>query len=122
MKGQSDMASLQQDMDNLVEWEKLGMKFHPDKCEIITIIRKCKHHQASYTLRGHLLKDVNQAKYLGINRVPEEVWITAYKTMVHPQVEYCGAIWDPNSAEFTHNVKMVQWWAARYVLGRYYYL
>ena len=42
--------------------------------------------------------------------------------MVCPQVEYCGAIWDPNTAELTHKVEMVQCRAARFVLRRYYYL
>ena len=72
IEGQSDMASLQI-IDSLAEWEKWGMKFHPDKCETITITQK-QTLQASYTLRGHLLKNVSHAKYLGINIATNLDW------------------------------------------------
>ena len=38
------------------------------------------------------------------------------------QVEYCGATWDPYTAELTHKVEMVQRGSARFVLRRYHYL
>ena len=153
IKDQDDITALQQDMDHLSEWElKWGMKFHPDKCEQITITRKRKPIESSYTLQGHTLKKVDQAKYLGVtisanldwkghinksvnkaNRTlgflkrnlksaPEDVKETAYKSLVRPQVEYCGTVWDPYTAELTRKVEMVQRRAARFVLRRYHYM
>ena len=153
VRDQEDVAALQRDMDSLAAWESTwGMKFHPDKCEHITITRKRKPLQSSYTLRGHSLKKVDQAKYLGVtissdldwkghinmsvakaNRslgflkrnlksAPQDIRETAYKTLVRPQVEYCGAIWDPHTAELTKQVEMVQRRSARFVLRRYHYM
>ena len=126
------------------------MKFHPDKCEHITITRKRKPLTSSYTLRGHVLKSVSQTKYLGVNisskiewkdhidktvkkanktlgflkrnlkNAPEEVRETAYKSLVRPQVEYCASLWDPHTKEQTHKVEMTQRRAARFVLRRYH--
>jgi hypothetical protein len=153
VRDQEDVQALQRDMNSLEKWESTwGMKFHPDKCEHITITRKRKPLVSSYTLRGHPLKKVDQAKYLGVsissdldwkghinksvtkaNRslgflkrnlksAPQNIRETAYKTLVRPQVEYCGAIWDPYTANLTNKVEMVQRRSARFVLRRYHYM
>jgi hypothetical protein len=57
-----------------------------------------------------------------LKNAPQEVKDTAYKTLVRPQVEYCGTIWDPYTSDLTHKVEMVQRRAARFVLRRYHYL
>jgi hypothetical protein len=37
----TDAANLQQDLDKLAEWEsKWLMKFHPEKCNVLTISKK----------------------------------------------------------------------------------
>ena len=118
-----DIDVLQRDLGKLEQWEDTwGMKFHPDKCEHITITRKRQPIPSTYTLRGHTLKKVTQAKYLGINltqklewrkhieitlkkanrslgflkrnlaHAPKEIRETAYKTLVRPQAEYCAAV------------------------------
>ena len=38
---------------------------------------------------------------------PAETREMAYKTMAHPQVEYCSTIWDPYTVSNTHWVEMV---------------
>ena len=142
---------MQGDLNKLSEWEdKWGMKFHPDKCEHIIITRKRKPHISSYTLRGHQLKTVNQAKYLGVTissklewkdhietiskkanktlgflrrnlrSAPEETREMAYKSLVRPQLEYCSAVWDPHILEQVDTLEMVQRRAARFVLRRYH--
>ena len=67
VKGEGDAKLLQQDLDTLSKWEKTWMmEFHPDKCEIINITRKRNITHYPYTLHGHNLKHVDQAKYLGV--------------------------------------------------------
>ena len=141
------VEALQRDLAKLEEWEDTwGMKFHPDKCEHIAITRKRNPIPSAYTLRGHTLKKVTQAKYLGITmtskfewrnhieitskkankslgflkrnlaHAPKEIRETAYKTLVRPQAEYCAAIWDPHTDELAHKVEMVQRRSARFVL------
>ena len=146
-----DIDALQQDLGKLEQWEDTwGMKFHPDKCEHITITRKRQPIPSTYTLRGHTLKKVTQAKYLGINmteklewrrhieitskkanrslgflkrnlaHAPKEIRETAYKTLVRPQAEYCAAVWDPHTYDLAQKVEMIQRRSARFVLRRYH--
>ena len=39
------------------------MEFHPDKCEVISITRKCTPAQYPYVLSGHQLKLADVVKY-----------------------------------------------------------
>ena len=151
VKCSEDEEAMQQDLNKLSEWEDTwGMKFHPDKCEHIVITRKRKPYTSSYTLRGHLLKTVSQAKYLGVTissklewkdhvekmskkanktlgflrrnlrNAPEETREIAYKTLVRPQLEYCSSVWDPYTSDQVDKIEMIQRRAARFVLRRYH--
>ena len=101
-------------------------------------------------LRGQGLHKVSKVKYLGVTissnlewnthinssvkkanktldflkrnlkGASEEVRETTYKTMVHPQIEYCCAIWDPYMKALTTKVEMVLRRAARFILRRYH--
>ena len=42
------------------------MKFHPDKCQVLTITRKKEPIHFDYVLHGHKLEHVQTAKYLGV--------------------------------------------------------
>ena len=71
----SDALALQSDLVKLVAWEETWMmKFHPDKCFILSITRKCKLTQANYTLHGHTLKALNSTKYLGLTITSDLSW------------------------------------------------
>ena len=49
IKTWGDSKMLQEDMTNLTTWEATwGMKFHPDKCEMVTFTRKRKPLQSTY--------------------------------------------------------------------------
>jgi len=62
----SDTHVLQNDLDKLADWEKLWkMEFHPEKCEVLSVGRKCNLVQNDYVLHGKTLASVNSAKYLG---------------------------------------------------------
>ena len=74
---QSDAGRLQRDLDRLAHWEGLWqMEFHPDKCQVLRVSKKTKlntaHH--NYTLHGHTLEVVNDAKYLGITVSSDLRW------------------------------------------------
>ena len=55
-----DSITLQQDIDS-------QMKFHPSKCQVMTVCRKKKPHQHDYDMQGHRLSHVNSIQYLGVN-------------------------------------------------------
>ena len=68
IKGQSDAAALQEDLNSLAIWEeKWMMAFHPQKCIVLPITRNRKPLLFNYTLHGHTLERTSHAKYLGIN-------------------------------------------------------
>jgi hypothetical protein len=71
----SDSEILQQDLDNLQEWENNWlMEFNADKCEVIRITKKRKPILSSYTIHGTVLSEVNTAKYLGVNISSDLSW------------------------------------------------
>ena len=124
----SDAARLQRDLDRLERWEDLWqMEFHPGKCQVLRVTTKRKVNvvEASYSLRGHTLEVVDNARYLGVTvsgdlkwnrhitkvvnkanstlaclkrnvKVPcKEVKAAAYTALVRPHLEYAASVWDP---------------------------
>ena len=102
------------------------MRFQPVKCNMMQLTRKHLNKiQASYTLEGAVLENVDNIKYLGVtitndlkrnthisnvctkaNRTldffrrtifscPKNVKEAAYKSMVRPILEYGSSAWDP---------------------------
>ena len=70
-----DAASLQQDLDNLQEWEHAWqMHFNPDKCEVIHITRRRNRIQMPYFIHGKQLGITNNAKFLGITICDNLSW------------------------------------------------
>ena len=71
----SDALALQSDLVKLAAWEETWMmKFHSDKCFILSVTRKRKLTQANYTLHGHTLKAVDSTKYLGLTITSDLSW------------------------------------------------
>ena len=148
----SDSNILQNDLDKLAIWEeKWKMKFHPDKCQVLSITKKKDPIRKNYTLHGHQLEHVTEAKYLGITITSDLKWDShinnicqkanrtigflkrnlnisnsdiknkAYTSLVRPTVEYASPVWDPYLQKDKHKLEMVQRRSARYVTNRYHH-
>ena len=145
-----DAEKLQEDFNKLEKWKHTWqMKFHPDKCQVLTITRKKEPIHFDYVLHGHKLEHVQTAKYLGVTISHDMRWnthvdnivkkgnqalgflrrnlqirsedlkTTAYNTIVRLHLEYSSSVWDPHTREKIHAIEMVQRRAARYVKRNY---
>ena len=128
------------------------MRFQPVKCNIMQITRKrIKKINASYSLEGMVLENVEKIKYHGVtitndikwnthfsnictraNRTlgflrrnlaacPRDVKESAYKGLVRQVLEYGSSVWDPQSILLQDELEKVQKKAARFVTGNYVY-
>ena len=62
-----DCKILQEDLQKLMQWEQSwSMEFHPDKCKVLRITNKRKVIKYHYLLHNVILKEVPNAKYLGV--------------------------------------------------------
>ena len=116
------------------------MEFNNSKCHIL---RKAKPSYHNYILHDKSLESLDSAKYLGVTLTSDLRWnsyianIThkgnrtlgllrrnlrvdspsiksmAYKSLVHPVLEYFSAAWDHYTKDNTYKVEMVQRRAAR---------
>ena len=68
IKDKEDTLKLQRNIDRLGNWaRKWGMRFQPVKCNMMQLTRKHLNKiQASYTLEGAVLENVDNIKYLGV--------------------------------------------------------
>ena len=70
-----DCDKLQEDLNKLAHWEDTWlMKFHPDKCNVLSITKNRKLFKRNYTLRGHVLEQVSSTKYLGVTITSDLKW------------------------------------------------
>ena len=123
-----DCKILQKDLQNLMQWEQSwSMEFHPDKCKVLRIINKRKVIKYRYLLHNVILKEVSNAKYLGVAMNIRLSWkkhayeicgkanetrqllqrnlvackpetkLQCCKTFIRPIVEYSSSVWDPVS-------------------------
>ena len=138
MKDKEDTLKLQRDIDRLGNWaRKWGLRFQPVEYNIMQLTKKYSNKiQASYTLEGTVLENVDNIKYLGVTITNELKWNThisnictkanrtlgflrrtlfschqnvkeaAYKGMVRPILEYGSSVWDPYIDELRKNYKM----------------
>ena len=128
------------------------MRFQPVKCNMMQLTRKHSNKiQASYTLEGAVLENVDSIKYLRVtitndlrwnthisnictkaNRTlgflwrtlfscPQNVKEAAYKSMVRPILEYGSSVWDPHPDKLQEELEKVQNRAARFVTRNYVY-
>ena len=121
------------------------MRFQPVKCNMMQRTKKHNKIQASYTLEGTVLENVDSIKYLGVkitgdlkwnshirnvcsnaNRTlgflrrnlfscPQDVKEAAYKSLVRPILEYGSTVWDPHCNRLNDELENVQKRAARFV-------
>ena len=128
------------------------MRFQPVKCNMMQLTNKHLNRiQASYTLEGTVLENVDNIKYLGVtikndlkwnthisnictkaNRTlgflrqtlfscPQNVKEAAYKGMVRPILEYGSSVWDRHPDKLQEELEKVQNRAARFVTRNYVY-
>jgi hypothetical protein len=106
------------------------------KCNSMSITRSPFEH--CYTLKGHILEDVKEAKYLGLTLSSILTWnihignITskankllgfirrnlkirnestkenAYKAIVRSNIEYCSTVWAPHTKKNKDEIENVQ--------------
>ena len=138
--------NLQTDLSTLQKWCKTWqMEFNPTKCEHLQITNKDTH----YTLYGHTIQIVTNAKYLEITfdchlswnshintttakanaaqailwrnttLCPTEVKIHCYNIFVRPFMEYSATAWSPHTALDISKLEKVQRRAARYIFNNY---
>ena len=152
IKDIEDTLKLQKDIDRLGIWaRKWRMRFQPVKCNMMQLTKKHNKIQASYTLEGTVLENVESIKYLGVtissdlkwnshirnvcskaNRTlgflrrnlfscPQDVKEAAYKSMVRPILEYGSTVCDPRCNGLNDELENVQKRAARFVTRNYSY-
>ena len=78
IKDKEDTLKLQRDIDRLGNWaRKWGMRFQPVKCNMVQLtIKHLNKIQASYTLEGTVLENVDNIKYLGVTITNDLKWNT----------------------------------------------
>ena len=75
IKDIEDTLKLQKDIDRLGIWaRKWGMRFQPVKCNMMQLTKKHNKIQASYTLEGTVLENVESIKYLGVTITSDLKW------------------------------------------------
>jgi len=148
----ADCLNLQTDLSTLQKWSEIWqMEFNSAKCtcEHLQVTNKYNFIDTHYTLYGHTIQKVTNAKYLGItfdchlswkshiNTIaakayaalaflwrnitfcPTEVKIHCYKTFVWPIMEYSATAWSPYTALNITKHEKVQCRAARYIFNDY---
>jgi hypothetical protein len=96
IKTNEDTTSLQDDLNNLQDWERdWQMHINPDKCEVIRITTKRKIIPSSYFIHGKELNITSKGKYLGKQQWSEDCplgysrgdgcWIRCHTFYNHPR-------------------------------------
>ena len=84
IKTDADCTALQEDLNNLEEWEnKWCMSFNAAKCSSITITRKFKKKIHQYSLHNQVLERVNSATYLGVELSSNLTWAAHINKTCH---------------------------------------
>ena len=78
IKDKEDTSKLQRNIDRLGNWaRKWGMRFQPVKYNMMQLTKKHSNKvQASYTLEGTVLENVDHIKYLGVTITFDLRWNT----------------------------------------------
>ena len=71
----SDSATLQKDLDTLVEWsKKWQMRFNPAECSRLRVTRKRSPIKTAYTMMGTELETMDHHPYLGVELASGLEW------------------------------------------------
>ena len=75
IKDIENTLQFQKDIDRLGIWaRKWGMRFQPVKCNMMQLTKKHNKIDASYTLEGTVLENVQSIKYLGVTITSDLKW------------------------------------------------
>ena len=75
IKDTEDTLKLQKNIDRLgISARKWGMKFQPVKCNMMQLNKKHNKINASYTLEGTVLENVESIKFLGVTIASDLKW------------------------------------------------
>ena len=141
-----EAEELQNDLDALIKWTtEWHMKFHPAKCQVMSIHRSKTHVIHDYKIANETLNRVNSTRYLGIeindqlkwdnhinniiskanktlgfirrnlHMCPYKIKEQAYRALVRPTLEYASSVWDPYHTSKITKIEKVQRRAARFV-------
>ena len=142
-----DQEKLQEDLNNLQKWANdWGMRFNAKKCYIMSIRQKTSKF---YTLDNHVLEEVENNPYLGLQISSDLKWSThinkitkkaqstlgflrrnlshctencrktAYISMVRSTLEYGSIVWDPFQKQDIDKLERVQRKAIRFIKRDY---
>ena len=132
-----DAIKLQQDLDQLQQWEvDWQMEFNPKKCQALHVTNKRNIIKASCNIHGHILEETDTAKYLGVNIHHKLSWnhhiqkviskanstpafLQRNTHLLRPVIEYASIIWDPHTNANINILEMVQRRYARFVFHDY---
>ncbi|KAK3091517.1 hypothetical protein FSP39_020434 [Pinctada imbricata] len=147
IKSQEDHRKLQEDIQNLEKWANTwGMRFNAKKCYILSINNKSSKF---YELNHHILQEVENNPYLGLQisndlkwtthinntckkanatlgflrrnlrNVPESCRKTAYTSLVRSILEYGATIWNPHLKGDIDKLERIQNRAVRFIKKDY---
>jgi hypothetical protein len=136
IRTQQDHTILQENLQKLEIWAKdWGMRFNTKKCYILRIKNKSQRY---YNLSGHILQQVQNNPYLGlqisddlkwtthitnvtmkanvtlgflrrnIKYCPKDCKKTAYISLVRSTMEYGTIVWDPYTTVDTNKLEMAE--------------
>ena len=145
-----DHLSLQKDLDSLKQWaDDWGMRFNETKCYLMSIHRSKTPSTYNYILNDHILKQVSNNPYLGVQISDDLKWSThinkvcsrassilgfikrnlrhssknfkeqAYISLVRSILDYASSVWDPHLQKDIDRLEGVQRRGARFVCNDY---
>ena len=80
---QSDQMKLQEDIDNLYAWSITNkIKFHPNKCKVVTVGLLTNPLKCLYNLNGTVLEYSTDEKDLGVNVTKNLKWNSHHKSIL----------------------------------------
>ena len=132
-----DDDSLQTDLDLLQDWStKWLMHFHPEKCKVMKLGRQ--RSAVQYHMNNVVLEEIEAEKDLGVlidnqlsfksqvatitakankvvgiirrsfDNLTEELFVTLFKSLVRPILEYGHSVWNPRLKTLSQEVERVQ--------------
>ena len=135
----TDQHILQSDLDSLKKWaDEWGMKFNEIKCFTMSMHRKRTPYEFRYSLNNHILDQVKDNPYLGVQISDNLRWTNhivritnkanstlgimrrnlkhcpmvikemAYTALVRPILEYGCVVWDPYQQKDINSLETVQ--------------